>query len=109
MAYEKEKSDKINIKTYKKDEIVIYEEDDVFSNSTLSDVDNSYIFWKNGIEERDIFELCNQFECSEDECEKNDIKENLNASKSYSNIEINTMPVEINNKFESNLLTEIEK
>ncbi|CRH02562.1 conserved Plasmodium protein, unknown function [Plasmodium relictum] len=109
MTYKKEETERINIKKNKSDEILIYEEDDLFSNSTFSDIDNSYIFWKNDIEECEIFELCNQFESSEDEIKKNDIKENVYESKSYSSIEINTLPVEINNILENNMLTENEK
>ncbi|KJP86442.1 hypothetical protein AK88_03904 [Plasmodium fragile] len=70
------------------------EEDEVFSNSTLSDAESCYQFWKNA-NRGDIFEICEEFECSEDEGEVNDMAHNFNAPKLHSSMETNTAPIDM--------------
>ncbi|SCQ16951.1 conserved Plasmodium protein, unknown function [Plasmodium ovale] len=73
---------------------VMYAEDDVFSNSSLSDVDNSYEFWKKTHEGYNIFVISEDFESSDDEVEKNDVREKSDMPPLSCSIEINTSPVQ---------------
>ncbi|ANQ10795.1 Uncharacterized protein PCOAH_00055610 [Plasmodium coatneyi] len=76
----------------RKEDSSMCEEDEVFSNSTLSDAESSYKFWKNA-DRGDIFEICEEFESSEDERAVNDMTQNLDATKLYSSVETNTVPI----------------
>ncbi|SBS88371.1 hypothetical protein POVCU2_0048030 [Plasmodium ovale curtisi] len=91
---------------------VMYAEDDVFSNSSLSDVDNSYEFWKKTHEgyksvdqkterkegkyegKRKRHREIQHFESSDDEVEKNDVREKSDMPPLSCSIEINTSPVQ---------------
>ncbi|GAW83515.1 conserved Plasmodium protein, unknown function [Plasmodium gonderi] len=79
----------VSLKTCQSKDISMYGEDDFFSNSTLSDVEDSYKFWENA-DDSNIFEICKEFESSGDETEKNGIEHNLDTPKLYSSVEINT-------------------
>ncbi|SBT48382.1 hypothetical protein POVWA2_056840 [Plasmodium ovale wallikeri] len=85
---------------------MMYAEDDVFSNSSLSDVDNSYEFWKkihegyNSVDQKterkegNIFDISEDFESSDDEIENNDVRGKSDMPPSNCSIEINTSPVQ---------------
>ncbi|CAA9990925.1 conserved Plasmodium protein, unknown function [Plasmodium knowlesi strain H] len=74
-------------------------EDEIFSNSTLSDAESCYKFWKNA-DRGDIFEICEEFESSEDESVVKDMAQNLGALKLYSSVETNTVPVNMDTTVE---------
>ncbi|CAG9472203.1 conserved Plasmodium protein, unknown function [Plasmodium vivax] len=81
-----------SVKSSERRETSMCEEDEVFSNSTLSDAESCYRFWKN-TDGGDIFEICKEFESSEDEREVNDMAHTFDAPKLYSSIETNTVPI----------------
>ncbi|GAB68971.1 hypothetical protein PCYB_143990 [Plasmodium cynomolgi strain B] len=81
-----------SVKSSERRETSMCEEDEVFSNSTLSDAESCYQFWKNA-DGGDIFEICEEFESSEDEHDVNDMAHNFDAPKLYSTIETNTVPI----------------
>ncbi|VEV59068.1 conserved Plasmodium protein, unknown function [Plasmodium vinckei vinckei] len=83
----------INIKAEKMNGLYAYDEDDVFSNSTLSDVEKSFKFW-DGVNNCDIFNICKEFEEIDDEEETQDKKEKVDTPKLQHSIEINTIALD---------------
>ncbi|CXJ18959.1 conserved Plasmodium protein, unknown function [Plasmodium berghei] len=79
----------INIKAEKINGLYAYDEDDVFSNSTLSDVEKSFKFW-DGVNNCDIFNIYKEFEDIDDEEETQDKKEKFVTPKLQHSIETNT-------------------
>ncbi|EUD68995.1 hypothetical protein C922_00686 [Plasmodium inui San Antonio 1] len=79
-----------SVKSSERRESSMCEEDEIFSNSTLSDAESCYQFWKNA-DRGDIFEICEEFESSEDESEVNNMEHNFDTPKLYSSIETNTV------------------
>ncbi|KYN97945.1 hypothetical protein PGSY75_1213300 [Plasmodium gaboni] len=75
-------------------EINMYENSELFSDTTMSEIDNAYKFWNEEEELTSIFDICKEFESSEEEYEEKEVgKKSYNYQKNAS-IEINTMPLE---------------
>ncbi|CZT99294.1 hypothetical protein PFAG_03767 [Plasmodium falciparum Santa Lucia] len=75
-------------------EINMYENSELFSDTTMSEIDNSYKFWNEEDEHTSIFDICKEFESSEEEYEKRDVRKKSQDYQKNNSIEINTMPLE---------------
>lgn len=86
--FKKEKEKKIQNKN------IIEKENDLFSDSDISDFSESYEFWSKGIDSREFFELLDNDESSDEEITKRISKANCNVMKEVCSVEINTLPLE---------------
>ncbi|SOV79218.1 conserved Plasmodium protein, unknown function [Plasmodium sp. gorilla clade G3] len=75
-------------------EISMYENSELFSDTTMSEIDNSYKFWNKEEELTSIFDICKEFESSEEENEEKEISKRSHNYQKNVSIEINTMPLE---------------
>ncbi|VWU48813.1 conserved protein, unknown function [Hepatocystis sp. ex Piliocolobus tephrosceles] len=96
------------IKSDEQKNFMFYEnENEVFSSSELSDVDNSCQFWT-GLEERSIVDIYEEFESSGDEREKNKLTERIDKPRQQCTIETNTLSIETETELEETNCKQIE-